>query len=82
MTEWQYLRNPRSKEHHRILLIDGGRLSEERCQMDDMIEHEGESYDKAAELVAEGESWCGHCCALHFTDSVEPQWAPLPREPD
>ena len=71
MTEVQYLRNPRTREHHQILLIDGGRLSEERCNLDDAGEMEAESYERAAESVVEGESWCGQCCGDQLTFTTD-----------
>lgn len=65
---WAYVHNPRSGEVHRVGMADLGakgyrRLSVESCNLDDAGElDELDDEETAALTVAEGGSWCGHCC--------------------
>lgn len=60
--EVQYLRNPRTGEHHKIVPVLGGRLTEERDNFDEAGEMEVLTLEAAKAAVAEGGSWCLNCC--------------------
>ena len=58
MTEYVYIRNTNTGEIHRVIVNDAGRLSQERCNLDDIEDSEEISEEEA--YAAPVENRCGH----------------------
>jgi hypothetical protein len=62
MTEYVYVTNPHTSEIHRVMVVDGVKLSAEQCNQDDMSDPGAASEEEAEELLAKaGYDRCGHC---------------------
>ena len=70
-SEWQYRRNPKTGEVHRVLVSDGATLSDERCQLDQADEVLAGETEVGTILAANPYRACGHCLADYRAGDTE-----------